>query len=424
MTRNPWSESPASLTPKEANVDTRSIQTADEYYDRSPSTAPRPADHHAPSYFSSNSFHYQSGYPPTYHVGSHYDDRSEHIPLQQRDHGGNFLNADVSHAPGAGDVSPMPRSSRWKKPWACWIISLVQVIVFIAQLGHSWKLTGLPIQVKPSFNPLIGPSVYNSINMGARYPLCMKFISNVTDVVTGYPCPDTTSTAQLSACTLATLCGNGAQDGTQLTQWWRFISPIFLHAGLIHVAFNLLVQLRLGTMVELEIGSTTFAPIYLASGIAGFLFGGNFAGEGLTSVGASGALFGIFALNLLTLLYHWSQIERPARGLIYILIDMIISFVLGLLPGVDNFSHIGGWIFGMLLGVAFLRSPDALDRRQNPYHKTKSSLKSRSNENTSETSGMSFLEGRRPGWYALALLRAICLTLALLSFILLIKVCN
>lgn len=329
-------------------------------------------------------------------------------------------------------ASDFPRAtsvSKWKRPWFCWLISAVQVVVFLIQCGHAWKLTGSPIQLKPSFNIMVGPSVYNSINMGARYPYCMKFVSNVTDVVTGWPCPNTTSTAQLAACTLSELCGNGAQTNVQPEQWWRFIVPIFLHAGVLHIAFNLMVQLRQGTQIEMDIGAPVFIPIYFAAGIGGYLFGGNFAGTGIVSTGASGSIFSIISLSLLEHLYRWKQIERPVRGLILLLLDIMISLGLGLLPGVDNFSHIGGFIIGLLLGVALLHSPDSLQRKDVPY-KNLSTIRMQDysgarDEDMTEANNIgkvAFFRGRSIWWWAFCLLRLICLTLTIIVIILLVKV--
>lgn len=326
-------------------------------------------------------------------------------------------------------VERAPRISTWKRPWFCYVISVVQLGVFIGQCIHGWKLTGSPIEIHPSFNPMIGPSVYNSINMGARFIPCMKNIANITDVVTAWPCPNATTTAGLTACSLAELCGNGASEGVQEKQWWRFIVPIFLHAGIVHILFNLLVQVRLGGQVEMDIGPILFIPIYLAAGIGGYLFGGNFAGDGVTSTGASGSIFSIFSLSLLDLIYHWKQIQSPMRGLLVLLADVIISFVLGLLPGVDNFSHIGGFIIGILLGIALLKMPDALTRRVKEYQKVDIHMSHIGTEARPATSksvgrpGMTLFKDRSPYWWAYWMVRAVCLTLTVVIFILLIKVC-
>ncbi|CCG82061.1 putative Cell cycle control protein [Taphrina deformans PYCC 5710] len=264
--------------------------------------------------------------------------------------------------------------------------------------------------------------------MGARFVSCMKEITNITDIVTGWPCPNATTSSGLTACTLSELCGNGVKAGATPNQWWRFIVPIFLHAGIVHIVFNLLVQLRLGAQIEMDLGAHILVPVYFAAGIGGFLFGGNFAGDGVTSTGASGAIFSIISLSLLDLLYHWGQIQAPRKGLLMLLADVIISFFLGLLPGVDNFSHIGGFIIGMLLGIALMRSPDSLARNKTPYDMVNEvQLSSIGTSNTNirsdpkEHDRRTFLQQRSPWWWAYNVLRLICFALTILVFALLVK---
>jgi hypothetical protein len=109
--------------------------------------------------------------------------------------------------------------------------------------------------------------------------------------------------------------------------------------------------------MERKIGLFRIGFIYLLSGIFGFIFGGNFGSEGLTRMGCSGSLFSIIALSLLHLLYNWKKIQFRKRRLIIHLVDIIINFILGLLPGIDNFSHVGGFSLGLLLGLVMFSSP-------------------------------------------------------------------
>lgn len=78
--------------------------------------------------------------------------------------------------------------------------------------------------------------------------------------------------------------------------------------------------------MEREIGIIRFGVVYFASGIFGFILGGNFAPQGIASTGASGALFGIFALNLLDLLYTWKQRVKPWKDLLFIAVD-VVSYI-------------------------------------------------------------------------------------------------
>lgn len=328
--------------------------------------------------------------------------------------------------------------------WVVYILTTVQIAVFVGELIKNGILTGSPIETKPNFNIMIGPSPYVTINMGARFTPCMHNIKKVIENgVTTWPCPNTTSIDSASlSCPLSELCGfSGVPDQTGITnfrdrshepnQWWRFITPIFLHAGLIHIGFNMLLQLTLGRDMEKEIGPLRFTLVYFASGIFGFVLGGNYAADGLASVGASGSLFGILALNLLDLLYNWSARRSPTKDLLFLLLDIAIAFVLGLLPGLDNFSHIGGFLMGLVLGICLLHSPDALRTRtgnDDPPYATvdtqplaPTATDSKSKLAALAKSPVGFFKGRKPLWWAWWLVRAGGIVAVFVVFILLLR---
>ncbi|KAH8805739.1 rhomboid family membrane protein-like protein [Xylogone sp. PMI_703] len=334
---------------------------------------------------------------------------------------------------------------RGRIPWVVYIFTIVQVAVFIAEIVKNATLTKSPIEIHPSFNPMIGPSPWVLINMGARYVPCMHNVKgiqdrNATQGPISWGCPNTTD-ASVAECTLSQLCGfNGVPEplyngdinqSPQPNQWFRFIIPIFLHAGLIHIGFNMLMQLSLGREVEIIIGSIRFFLVYVSSGIFGFVLGGNFAATGIASTGASGALFGILAISLLDLLYTWDEKKRnggnPTRDLLFLLLDIVISFVLGLLPGLDNFSHIGGFLMGLVLGICILHSPDSLRARigSDPPYTPVRQFKDNGQENGGVTGfikhPLAFFKGRKPAWWAWWVIRALALVGVFVSFILLLK---
>lgn len=174
-------------------------------------------------------------------------------------------------------------------------MTLIQLIVFLAEIIKNGVLTGTPIEIHPNFNPMIGPSPYVLINMGARYVPCMRNQNQVQNYNSlgplKWPCPNQTDSNP--TCSLSDLCGFGGvpnpkvggslDDSPMPNQWFRFIVPIFLHAGIIHIGFNMLLQVLLGGDMERLIGPVRLALVYFSSGIFGFVMGGNFAASGIAS---------------------------------------------------------------------------------------------------------------------------------------------
>lgn len=189
--------------------------------------------------------------------------------------------------------------------------------------------------------------------------------------------------------------------------------------------------------MEREIGVARFIIVYFSSGIFGFLLGGNLGNHGQPSVGASGCLFGIFALVLLDLLYSWKERESPGKDLLYLMIDIVVSFVLGLLPGIDNFAHIGGFLSGIALGLVFMRSPPQLSKKigssssaDPPY--TPANLTNPYNTSSGDSNNMvgfrgfvrqplGFFKARKQLWWAWWFVRAVMLTLLLVAYVVLIN---
>lgn len=260
-----------------------------------------------------------------------------------------------------------PRFHFTRLPFVTIIVTVIQVSVFIAELVKMAQLTGSAFQTQPYFNPMLGPSTYVLINMGARYAPCMHQISQITnDTSIQFPCANSTTTTT-NVCSLPELCGlytiKEVNNAYILNQWYRLITPIFLHAGFLHIIFNLILQITMGATIERQIGCLKYFIIYVACGIAGFLLGANFSPDGIASTGGSGALFGIMAVNILVFVYcgkkNTNLYGTKKFGLfIFIMIaEIVISLVLGLLPGMDNFSHIGGFAMGLVLGLVFLPDP-------------------------------------------------------------------
>ncbi|KAK8940592.1 hypothetical protein KSP39_PZI010341 [Platanthera zijinensis] len=139
-------------------------------------------------------------------------------------------------------------------------------------------------------------------------------------------------------------------------QGWRLITCIWLHAGVIHLLANMLSLLFVGICLEQQFGFVRIGILYLLSGFGGSVLSSLFIRNGI-SVGASGALFGLLGAMLSELLTNWSIYTNKAASLFTLLIIIAINLAVGILPHVDNFAHIGGFITGFLLGFVMLFLP-------------------------------------------------------------------
>ncbi|KAL6310136.1 hypothetical protein BKA93DRAFT_814441 [Sparassis latifolia] len=234
-----------------------------------------------------------------------------------------------------------------KYPIVVWLLSIAMLGVLVYELVVNGKAQGTPVSFKPVVNPMLGPSEYALINLGARFPPCMKLVQGVP-LTTQFPCLNDTANPPDRICPLENICGFGGFHDKAPDQSFRFVTPVFLHAGIVHYALNMLAQLTVSAQVEREMGSITFIVLYFAAGIFGNVLGGNFALVGAPSVGASGAIFGTTAVAWVDLLAHWKYQYRPVRKLMFMIVELIIGIGLGFIP-----SHLGGLLMGLLVGMVF-----------------------------------------------------------------------
>ncbi|KAJ7786227.1 hypothetical protein B0H16DRAFT_1489708 [Mycena metata] len=241
---------------------------------------------------------------------------------------------------------------RQKYPFVVWILTAVMVAVFIYELVANDKAQGTPISFKPVVNYMLGPSSTTLINVGARFPPCMKLVTALPPT-TQIGCLNNTANPATEICSIEDICGFGGFHNKDPNQWFRFITPIFLHAGLVHLFLNLLAQLTVSAQVEREMGSGGFFITYFAAGIFGNVLGANFAMVGRPSVGASGSIFGTIAVTWVDLFAHWKYHYRPGRKLAFMAIELVIGVAVGYIPFVDNFAHLGGFVMSLFVGTIF-----------------------------------------------------------------------
>ena len=138
--------------------------------------------------------------------------------------------------------------------------------------------------------------------------------------------------------------------------YWRLVTSGFLHFNLWHIAFNMYALYILGTMLEPAIGHVRFALIYFVSLLAGS-FGALFVNPHSITVGASGAVFGLFGAAILEMCSR--GIDPMSTGLpLWLGINLLFSFTFN---GISVGGHIGGLIGGAVAGVAIAE----LGRRRN-----------------------------------------------------------
>lgn len=127
-------------------------------------------------------------------------------------------------------------------------------------------------------------------------------------------------------------------------QWWRLITPVFLHIGLTHILFNLLIVYFLGRQLEGFFGHFQYFILYFASALMGNSF--SFAFNSSISVGASTAVFGLFASTLALSRIYPNRYDFETLAKNYALL-IALNFIFGILStGVDNAGHLGGLVGG------------------------------------------------------------------------------
>ncbi len=138
-------------------------------------------------------------------------------------------------------------------------------------------------------------------------------------------------------------------DAIRAGEWWRFITPAFLHGSPAHIFFNMYALLSIGSFLEKHFGHGRFALLYFLAAFSGNVFSFLFAPEGGYSVGASTAVFGLIAAEWIFFYQNrklFGNFARQAMNNTVFLI--VINLVIGLSPGIDNWGHVGGLLGGAM----------------------------------------------------------------------------
>lgn len=132
-------------------------------------------------------------------------------------------------------------------------------------------------------------------------------------------------------------------------QWWRFVTPMFIHLDLMHLLFNMSALLVLSRTLEGIFGTGKLLSIYFVSGVAGVIL--SFAFNDSISAGASGAIFGLLGAHV-TLFLRNRTVYKHIFGMDFLIL-IAINLGYGLVnTQIDDFGHLGGLIAGVLMAYA------------------------------------------------------------------------
>jgi rhomboid protease GluP len=149
--------------------------------------------------------------------------------------------------------------------------------------------------------------------------------------------------------------GGNRRDETISGEWWRLLTSMFVHGGIMHLALNIYGFVLASIFIEPVIGSVRYAIIYFLSGIAGSLASICWY-DHTVSVGASGAIFGLFGAILATTLT--GIFAKEGKKMILVLFGpyVLISLLMGLGGGIDNAAHLGGLIAGAIVALIMYKT--------------------------------------------------------------------
>jgi len=149
-------------------------------------------------------------------------------------------------------------------------------------------------------------------------------------------------------------------------EWWRLFTCMFVHFGLLHLAFNMWVLWSIGRMIERMFGSLHYALLYVFAGLCGSM-ASLWWHPNVNSAGASGAIFGLlggllaFILNPVSGVPPTIVASQRRIGLAFIAYNLIGGFTH---HGIDNAAHLGGLVGGFVMGWILARPLDVTAREQ------------------------------------------------------------
>lgn len=144
-----------------------------------------------------------------------------------------------------------------------------------------------------------------------------------------------------------TILVGGVADG----EYYRLVTSMFLHYGLVHLLLNMWALWVLGRNLEAALGPVRFLALYLLSGLGGSVAVYYFGDQHAPTAGASGAIFGLFAAFFVVL----RRLGRDTSSIVPVLIiNLVFTFAI---PGISIAGHIGGLVSGGIVGTGLAYAP-------------------------------------------------------------------
>ncbi|MER7963347.1 rhomboid family intramembrane serine protease [Streptomyces sp. ESR1.13] len=143
----------------------------------------------------------------------------------------------------------------------------------------------------------------------------------------------------------------GPVEGVAEGQWYRLLTAMFLHSSYLHILFNMVSLWWLGGPLEGALGRARYLALYFCSGLAGSALTYLIAAQNQPSLGASGAIFGLFGATA-ALVRRLNADMRPV--VILLAINLVFTFTWS---NIAWQAHVGGLVAGGLIGYAMLHAP-------------------------------------------------------------------
>ncbi len=170
---------------------------------------------------------------------------------------------------------------------------------------------------------------------------------------------------QLLGVDLILIYGAKVNEAIAAGEWWRLLTPLFVHGGVGHIFVNMYSLYAIGPAVERFYGARRTLALYLLSGVGGVIL--SLALSPYPSIGASGAIFGLLGALGAFLYRHRALFGRLGRvQLRQIVLVALLNLGLGLMPGIDNWGHMGGLLAG--LALAWFMGPHYVVEWLDPEH--------------------------------------------------------